>query len=380
MASQGQRVSWGDESTKRRGRSNSRGRKNNDIPLSFFNPITLKPGSKFWDLCPRDFVPLKIGNKDQQIGYWNRQIRYRMAKGQRKDLPERWFFYYLGTGPHADAKYKQKLDGVVWVAKEGAMTKPTTLGTRGPNNESKALKFDVKVPSEFQLEVNQSRDNSRLRSQSRSQSRNRSQSRGRQQSNNRKDDSVEQAVLSALKKLGVDTEKQQRSRSKSKERSSSKTRDTTPKNGNKHTWKRTAGKGDVTKFYGSRSSSANFGDSDLVANGNSAKHYPQLAECVPSVSSILFGSHWTAKEDGDQIEVTFTHKYHLPKDDPKTGQFLEQINAYTRPSEVAKEQRQRKSRSKSAEKKQDELPEPLVENYTDVFDDTQVEIIDEVTN
>nr|WET18147.1 nucleocapsid protein [Canine coronavirus] len=380
MASQGQRVSWGDESTKRRGRSNSRGRKNNDIPLSFFNPITLKQGSKFWELCPRDFVPQKIGNKDQQIGYWNRQIRYRMVKGQRKDLPERWFFYYLGTGPHADAKYKQKLDGVVWVAKEGAMTKPTTLGTRGANNESKALKFDVKVPSEFQLEVNQSRDNSRSRSQSRSQSRNRSQSRGRQQSNNKKDDNVEQAVLAALKKLGVDTEKQQRSRSKSKERSSSKPRDTTPKNENKHTWKRTAGKGDVTKFYGARSSSANFGDSDLVTNGNSAKHYPQLAECVPSVSSILFGSQWTAKEDGDQIEVTFVHKYHLPKDDPKTGQFLEQINAYTRPSEVAKEQRQKKSRSKSAEKKQDELPEPLVENYTDVFDDTQVEIIDEVTN
>nr|WET18149.1 nucleocapsid protein [Canine coronavirus] len=380
MASQGQRVSWGDESTKRRGRSNSRGRKNNDIPLSFFNPITLKQGAKFWDICPRDFVPQKIGNKDQQIGYWNRQIRYRIVRGQRKDLPERWFFYYLGTGPHADAKYKQKLDGVVWVAKDGAMTKPTTLGTRGANNESKALKFDVKVPSEFQLEVNRSRDNSRSRSQSRSQSRNRSQSRGRQQSNNKKDDNVEQAVLAALKKLGVDTEKQQRSHSKSKERSSSKTRDTTPKNENKHTWKRTAGKGDVTKFYGARSSSANFGDSDLVANGNSAKHYPQLAECVPSVSSILFGSHWTAKEDGDQIEVTFVHKYHLPKDDPKTGQFLEQINAYTRPSEVAKEQRQKKSRSKSAEKKQDELPEPLVENYTDVFDDTQVEITDEVTN
>nr|WET18155.1 nucleocapsid protein [Canine coronavirus] len=380
MASQGQRVSWGDESTKRRGRSNSRGRKNNDIPLSFFNPITLKQGSKFWDLCPRDFVPQKIGNKDQQIGYWNRQIRYRMVKGQRKDLPERWFFYYLGTGPHADAKFKQKLEGVVWVAKEGAMNKSTTLGTRGANNESKPLKFDVKVPLEFQLEVNQSRDNSRSRSQSRSQSRNRSQSRGRQQSNNKKDDNVEQAVLAALKKLGVDTEKQQRSRSKSKERSSSKPRDTTPKNENKHTWKRTAGKGDVTFFYGARSSSANFGDSDLVANGNGAKHYPQLAECVPSVSSILFGSYWTAKEDGDQIEVTFTHKYHLPKDDPKTGQFLEQINAYTRPSEVAKEQRQRKSRSKSAEKKQDELPEPLVENYTDVFDDTQVEIIDEVTN
>ncbi|ASV45153.1 nucleoprotein [Porcine respiratory coronavirus] len=382
MASQGQRVSWGDESTKTRGRSNSRGRKSNNIPPSFFNPITLQQGSKFWNLCPRDFVPKGIGNRDQQIGYWNRQTRYRMVKGQRKELPERWFFYYLGTGPHADAKFKDKLDGVVWVAKEGAMNKPTTLGSRGANNESKALRFDGKVPGEFQLEVNQSRDNSRSRSQSRSRSRNGSQSRGRQQSNNKKDDSVEQAVLAALKKLGVDTEKQQqRSRSKSKERSNSKTRDTTPKNKNKHTWKRTAGKDDVTRFYGTRSSSANFGDSDLVANGSSAKHYPQLAECVPSVSSILFGSYWTSKEDGDQIEVTFTHKYHLPKDDPKTEHFLQQINAYARPSELAKEQRKIKSRSKSAERlEQEVVPDSLIENYTDVFDDTQVEMIDEVTN
>lgn len=382
MATQGQRVNWGDEPFRRRGRSNSRGRKNNDIPLSFFNPITLQQGSKFWDVCPRDFVPKGIGNRDQQIGYWNRQARYRMVKGQRKDLPERWFFYFLGTGPHADLKFKQKADGVVWVAKDGALNKPTTLGTRGTNNSSKDLKFDGDVPKQFQLESNHSRDNSRSRSQSRSQSRNRSQSRGRQQSNNKKDDSVEQAVLAALKKLGVDTEKQQqRSRSKSKERSNSKTRDITPKNENKHTWKRTAGKGDVTKFYGARSSSFNFGDSDLVANGNSAKHYPQLAECVPSVSSILFGSHWTAKEDGDQIEVIVTHKYHLPKDDPKTEQFVQQINAYARPSEVAKEQRQRRARSKSADNsEQDVVPDALTENYTDVFDDTQVEIIDEVTN
>nr|WJV41962.1 nucleoprotein [Porcine respiratory coronavirus] len=382
MASQGQRVSWGDYSTKTRGRSNSRGRKSNNIPLSFFNPITLQQGSKFWNLCPRDFVPKGIGNRDQQIGYWNRQTRYRMVKGQRKELPERWFFYYLGTGPHADVKFKDKLDGVVWVARDGAMNKPTTLGSRGANNESRALKFDCKVPGEFQLEVNQSRDNSSSRSQSRSRSRNVSQSRGRQQSNNKKDDSVEQAVLAALKKLGVNTEtQQQRSRSKSKERSDSKTRDTTPKNKNKHTWKRTAGKGDVTIFYGTRSGSANFGDSDLVANGSSAKHYPQLAECVPSVSSILFGSYWTSKEDGDQIEVTFTHKYHLPKDDPKTEQFLQQINAYSRPSEVAKEQRKIKSRSKSAERSEQEVvPDSLIENYTDVFDDTQVEMIDEVTN
>nr|ADC53233.1 nucleoprotein [Transmissible gastroenteritis virus] len=382
MANQGQRVSWGDESTKTRGRSKSRGRKNNNIPLSFFNPIILQQGSKFWTLCPRDFVLKGIGNRDQQIGYCNRQTRYRMVKGQRKELPERWFFYYLGTGPHADAKFKDKLDGVVWVAKDGAMNKPTTLGSRGANNESIALKFDGKVPGEFQLEVNQSRDNSRSRSQSRSRSRNRSQSRGRQQFNNKKDDSVEQSVLAALKKLGVDTEKhQQRSRSKSKERSNSKTRDTTPKNENKHTWKTTAGKGDVTRFHGARSSSANFGATDLVANGSSAKHYPQLAEFVPSVSSILFGSYWTSKEDGDQIEVTFTHKYHLPKDDPKTGQFLQQINAYARPSEVGKEQRKRKSRSKPAERsEQDVVADALIENYTDVFDDTQVEIIDEVTN
>lgn len=47
MATQGQRVNWGNEPAKRRGRSNSRGRKNNDIPLSFYNPLTLEQGSNF---------------------------------------------------------------------------------------------------------------------------------------------------------------------------------------------------------------------------------------------------------------------------------------------------------------------------------------------
>lgn len=370
MATQGQRVNWGDEPSKRRGRSSSRGRKNSNIPFSYYNPITLEPGTKFWNVCPRDFVPRGIGNRDQQIGYWNRQARYRIVKGQRKDLPERWFFYFLGTGPHADAKFKDKIDGVFWVAKDGAMNKPTTLGTRGTNNESKPLKFDGKIPPQFQLEVNRSRNNSRGGSQSRSQSR------GRQQANNH--DNVENTIVAVLQKLGVTAE--QRSRSKSRDRSDSKLRDTTPKNANKHTWKKTAGKGDVTNFYGARSVSANFGDSYLVANGNAAKCYPQIAECVPSVSSILFGSQWSAEEAGDQVKVTLTHTYYLPKDDAKTSQFLEQIDAYKRPSQVAKEQRHRKSRSKSADKKSEELSVTLVEAYTDVFDDTQVEMIDEVTN
>lgn len=375
MATQGQRVNWGDEPSKRRGRSNSRGRKNGTIPLSYFNPITLELGKNFWNVCPRDFVPKGIGNKDQQIGYWNRQSRFRIVKGQRKELPERHFFYFLGTGPHADAKFKDKIDGVFWVARDGAMTKPTTLGTRGTNNEPKTLKFDGKIPPQFQLEVNRSRNNSRSGSQSRSVSRNRSQSRGRQQSTNQ-NNSVEDTIVAVLERLGVTDN--QRSRSKSRERSDSKP--TTPNNANKHTWKKTAGKGDVTNFYGARSVSANFGDSDLVANGNAAKCYPQIAECVPSVSSMLFGSQWSAEEAGDQVKVTLTHTYYLPKDDAKTSQFLEQIDAYKRPSVVAKEQRQRKSRSKSADKKPEELSVTLVEAYTDVFDDTQVEMIDEITN
>nr|BAJ08261.1 nucleocapsid protein [Feline coronavirus] len=376
MATQGQRVNWGDEPSKSRGRSNSRGRKNSDIPLSFYNPITLEPGSKFWNVCPRDFVPKGIGNKDQQIGYWNRQTRFRIVEGQRTELSERWFFYFLGTGPHADAKFKDKIDGVFWVARDGAMNKPTRLGTRGTNNESKPLKFDGKTPPQFQLEVNRFRNNSRSGSQSRSVSRNRSQSRGRQQSNNQ-NNNFEDTIVAVLQKLGVT---EQRSRSKSRDRSDSKPRDTTPKNANKHTWKKTAGKGDVTNFYGARRASANFGDSDLVANGNAAKCYPQIAECVPSVSSMIFGSQWSAEEAGDQVKVTLTHTYYLPKDDAKTSQFLEQIDAYKRPSEVAKDQRQRKSRSKSADKKPEELSVTLVEAYTDVFDDTQVEMVDEVTN
>nr|BAS25714.1 nucleocapsid protein [Ferret coronavirus] len=374
MAGNGQRVNWGDEPvpSQRRGRSRSRSRRNDDIPLSYFNPITYDGRTKpFWNVAPKDFVPTGKGNKDQQVGYWNRQQRYRMQKGQRFDLPDRWFFYYLGTGPHATAKFKDRIDGVFWVGKNGSKIVPTGLGTRGTNQQSLDLRFDCKVPTDFKLETNAgSRNNSRSRSRGRSKSNTRSNN----SSGNNAD--IATAVAAALTQMGFAPKETQknRSRSKSKGRSTSKER-TAPNNENKHSWKKTPGKGDVESMFGKRRPDANFGNADLVALGSADKHYPQLAECVPGPAALLFGGKWTAKEEGDNVVVTVKYNYTLPNDD-KTKAFLSQIDAYTKPSDVVKEQR---SRSKSRERPQTPIPiaATAAEDYTDAFDEN-VEIIDEL--
>ncbi|ASR18942.1 nucleocapsid protein [Ferret enteric coronavirus] len=373
MAGNGQRVNWGDEPapSQKRGRSRSRSRRNSDIPLSYFNPITHEGKKPFWTVAPKDFVPIGKGNKDQQVGYWNRQQRYRIQKGQKVDLPDRWFFYYLGTGPHSNAKFKDRIDGVFWVGKNGAKTVPTGLGTRGTNQQSLDLKFDGNVPNDFKLEQNVgSRNNSRSRSRGRSKSNNRS------NNTNSNSGDIATAVVAALAQMGFAPKDTQKNKSRSKSRDRSKSRERpTPNNENKHSWKKTPGKGEVESMFGKRRPEANFGNSDLVKDGNADKHYPQLAEMVPSTAAILFGGEWTSKEEGDDVVLTVKYSYKVPKGD-KTTAFLQHINAYTKPSDVAKEQR---SRSKSRERPQTPAPSNSAEteNYTDVFDEN-VEIIDEL--
>lgn len=368
MSGNGQRVNWGDEPAPSQRRGRSRSRKRDDIPLSYYNPVTYNGSKPFWTVAPKDFVPLGKGNKDQQVGYWNRQVRYRVQKGQRVSLPDRWFFYYLGTGPHKDAKFKDRIDGVFWVGKNGAKIVPTSLGTRGAQQESLDLKFDCNVPSDFKLERNSnSRGNSRSRSRGRSKSNNRSNNNG----NNSQD--IATAVAAALAQMGfVNDSQKKKSRSKSRDRSKSKERPA-PNNDNKHTWKRTPGKGEVEPMFGKRRPEANFGSADLVNFGCMDKHYAQLAEMVPSNAAILFGGKWTTKSEDDGVVVTVKYSYKLPTGE-KTDAFLKHIDAYTKPSDVAKEQR---SRSKSRERvptPAPATPNPVEESYTD----DNVEIIDEL--
>lgn len=379
MAGNGNRVNWGDEPSnpKGRGRSRSRGRKNSDIPLSYFNPITYSGSKKFWNVAPKELVPKGKGGKDEQVGYWNRQQRWRMQKGQKVELPERWFFYYLGTGPHKDAKFQERIDGVFWVGKNGSKTVPTKLGTRGANQESLELNFDCNVPDGFKLEQNvNSRNNSRSRSRGRSKSNNRSNNNNNNSGNNNQD--IATAVAAALTQLGLAPKETQKKKSRSKSRDRSKSGERpVPKNENKHSWKKTPGKGEVEEMFGKRRPEANFGNTELVQMGSEHKHYPQMAEMVPSAGSLVFGGKWTAVESDDSVLVTVKYSYHLPKNDPKTKAFVDQFSAYSKPSEVVKEQR---SRSKSRERPATPAPTSSIdaaENYTDVFDEN-VEIVDEL--
>ncbi|AZF86128.1 nucleocapsid protein [Alphacoronavirus Bat-CoV/P.kuhlii/Italy/3398-19/2015] len=351
------------------------------VPFSYYMPVINNSAQPFYKVMPQNAVPTGMGNQSQQIGYWNEQVRWRMSKGQRKDLPSKWHFYYLGTGPHAELPYRQRQQGVFWVAKEGAKTQPTGLGSRGRNAELINPRFSAKLPDSIEIVDNNSRPssraNSRARSQSsdntnrsRSQSSNRSQnprsqSRGRQpnqangsnnnggrgnqqrnrsnsrnrgnsnqNSNNHQD--LVAAVREALAGLGIKP-------SNSNKSTPATSGHSTPKRSNssqpaekknirqvdKPTWKRVPhSQESVDKCFGPRSTSMNFGDAQLVRLGVDYPHFPQIAELVPTQAALLFGSEITAHEVGDDIEITYVYKMRVPKSNRSLVRFLPHVGAY----------------------------------------------------
>nr|URD31281.1 nucleocapsid protein [Hipposideros bat coronavirus] len=345
--------------------NNTRGRQGR-VPLSFYAPLIIEGDQPFYKVIPNNLVPTGKGSATQQIGYWNEQTRWRMNKGQRKNLPSKFHFYYLGTGPHAAASFRSRIDGVKWVAKQGSKTDSTGLGTRKKNNPTVVPHFDVKLPQSIKIVDDGSQSNSRAQSNSRDQSGNRSQSRSRNQSrnnsqqnsqsqsrnrsrssssapDNRQVDIVE-AVKLALQQLGVSPAEQQSKKSKSK---NSKSGSNTPKPAQPKTspsvqrrqvdrpvWKRTPSEDEnVTVCFGPRDSLRNFGDKDLVSKGVSAPHYPQIAELAPSTAAILFGSEVSTREAGDDVEITYTYKMRVPKTEKNLPAFLQQVSAYAQSPE-----------------------------------------------
>nr|UMZ07421.1 nucleocapsid protein [Bat alphacoronavirus PH201] len=347
------------------------------VPLSYFNPVMVTDGQPFWKVMPKNAVPTGKGNRDQQLGYWNEQKRWRMRKGQRTDLDSKWHFYYLGTGPHADKAFRTRLDGVYWVAVQGSKTDPTGLGTRRKNSALIYPQFATSLPSNIQIQTDSgSTANSRSVSQSRdrSASANRSQSRGpqnqnqsqlsnqnqnqnrnRSKSRTRNNEQTQQppvdivaAVKEALKQLGVDPKGQSQSGKKSRNTSGSNTPRQERSKSPAHTpptqrkqldrpiWKRVPNSVEtVTQCFGPRDPSHNFGDTNLVDNGTEGKHWPQIAEFIPTAAALAFGSEITTREVGDEVEVTYTYKMKVKKDDKNLPLFLQQVSAYAQPSQAA---------------------------------------------
>nr|WCC62434.1 nucleocapsid phosphoprotein [Bat Coronavirus MrGD17] len=412
------------------------------IPYSHYAPLRVVDEKPLFKVLANDAVPqgLPKVKKEQQIGYWNEQVRWRMRRGERVDLPSNWHFYYLGTGPHSEVPFRKRTEGVYWVALAGAKTEPTNLGERKPSVKPIEPEFKSGLPNNVEVVEPTTPQNSRANSRSRSrgpqsrnssnsrndsQSRNnnkkdqgrnqsnRNQSKGRNQSSNRnqsndrdsgssKDDLIA-AVKDALLSLGIgqssDKPKQQQ---KQQVKSSNKSGKNTPKSKSrsnsasrtdqkdKPEWRRTPiGDDTVEVCFGSRGGFRNFGDSEMMQNGVHASGYAQVASLVPSVSALLFGGNVAVKELADDVEITYTYKMTVPKDDPNLALFLAQVDAYKNGS--AKPQRvkkQRRSKSPAPPAQTDftddqDGDDPIYDDVANVRsqvdgDGTQFEMVNEV--
>nr|WCC62283.1 nucleocapsid phosphoprotein [Bat Coronavirus MsGX16] len=348
-------------------------------PLSYFAPITVTSDKKLWNVLPKNAVPSGKGKASQQVGYWSEQTRWKMQKGERVEKPSFWHFYFLGTGPHADAKFRERIPGVVWVSKANADLKPTDLGTRSKARNLIIPKFDTELPDDIEIVDkssapnsrgnsrsqsrgaksgsksrgnSQTRDNSKSRDNSnnrgKSQSRNNSRSRGQQRNNNQQRQSsgnagnntadLAAAIVLALEKAGLarDTEKASKKESsnnnkKQKSRASSPA-PTQSKNTDQLTkvvWKRVPDPScNVKQCFGPRSTYQNFGDEDAVEKGVRAKHYPSWAELTPTTAALLFGGEVMTVEDGEDIVIQYTYQMRVPKTTPALQTFLPQVSAF----------------------------------------------------
>nr|WCC62836.1 nucleocapsid phosphoprotein [Bat Coronavirus RpZJ20] len=372
-------VNWGDAVEQ----AESRGRKR--IPLSLFAPLRVAYGKTFWNVMPRNGVPRGKGNPDQQIGYWVEQKRWRMQKGQRKDQPSNWHFYYLGTGPHAEAPFRKRIQGVHWVAVDGAKTTPTGLGVRNRNKEPATPQFGFQLPADLTVVEATSRSASRSQSRSRNQSQGRSGAqtpRGQQPS---QAVDIVAAVKQALADLGIASSQSrpQSGKNTPKQRSRAVSPSPSPKASRKQMekpeWKRVPNaEEDVRKCFGPRSASRNFGDSDFVQHGVEAKHFPTVAELLPTQAALAFGSEITTKEAGDFVEVHYHYVMKVPKTDKNLPRFLEQVSAYSKPSQIRRSQSQQDLNAEAPVFTPAPPATPIAQNPV-VFEE-EVEMVDEIVN
>lgn len=364
--------------------TNSRGRSGR-TPLSYYAPLRVADDKLFLKSMPGNGVPKGMGEKSEQIGYWTEQRRWRMNKGLRKDLPSNWHFYYLGTGPHADLKFRERQVGVFWVAKQGSKTEPTKLGTRNRNQQLRIPTFDFTLPDSLEIVNSDSRPASRSnsRSQSKSANQSRSNSQVREQSGTRTPKNASQkknqqedlvaAVREALKGLGFQQSRSSSGRStparaKSPARQSKKQLD-------KPEWKRVPNRTEnATTCFGQRSVEKNCGSASVLAMGVEAPNFPQIAELIPTQAALFFGSRVSIKENSDTVEIKYHYKMSVPKTNPNLPYFLQQVNAYLDPNSDQPIPKKQKAKT-------EETPQlnPTAPAFTSpAVPDVELEMVDEV--
>ncbi|QLE11829.1 nucleocapsid protein [Bat alphacoronavirus] len=392
----------------------SEGGKKKDVPMSFYQPLIVLNEKKLWQELPKNAVPNGMGNKDQLIGYWYEVKREAMSRGKKVSIPSKWYFYYLGTGPHESLKFRTRTDGVVWVAVNGAKTSNTGLGTRSRNQKAKVPQFNVALPSDIVIadSGNSSRSNSRSRSRGRSGSRGGPSSRNSDRTENLSSRSpaprglnqnqkqqnsgapfskeeLMSAVRTTLKEFGLGLQNKSEKSADKPQKAQSKSRSNTPtrspanvrKQLDKEQWKRVPNKEeDVTKCFGPRDLSRNFGDNELCKNGAEDPRFPGFAELTPSIAAILLDSEVSSQEkDGDHVEIQYHYKMTVSKNHPRLAGFLAQICAFTKPSEVVKMQKSAESASQLSPQAPVFTPAISAQGgQSDVQE--EVDIIDEILN
>lgn len=270
----------------------------NVVPFySWFSGITQFQKGKEFQFSNGQGVPIAPGIPASEAkGYWYRHNRraFRTADGQQKQLLPRWYFYYLGTGPHADANYGETIDGVVWVASQQADTStPSDISDRDPSShEAIPTRFSpgTVLPQGYYIEGSgRSAPNSRSGSRASSRassvgSRSRGTSGTRTPTSGVTPDMADQIASLVLAKLGKDaTKPQQVTKQTAKE--------VRQKILNKPRQKRSPNKQcTVQQCFGKRGPNQNFGGPEMLKLGTSDPQFPILAELAPTAGAFFFGS------------------------------------------------------------------------------------------
>lgn len=335
-------VSWADQvdASDRRQRSRSRGRPQNrtsNIPLSWFTSI-VDESNNFTKLMPATGVPTGMGTAQQQCGYWYRAPTvYQVRRGKRVPLPTVWYYYFLGTGPHAGTAYGTALDGVYWVKTKNGQIDPKSIKSLGVrDNQSGPKRANVpNLPEGLRVMLPQgSRPQSRAQSQnsSRAPSVNRGGSRASSVDRTRED--LKAVVAQLLSEMGVCRNKQTQSQSQSKKKQKGSTPAGTPhpNQDGKPAWKRKPNEEeDVTKCFGPRSDTKNFGDDDFIRLGVDDPRFKTVSYYAPGAAASLFDSKITVTDgsNGKKI-VTFHTSIEVDSTKPSFEVFMSQVDAYVK--------------------------------------------------
>nr|QOE77292.1 nucleocapsid phosphoprotein [Lucheng Rn rat coronavirus] len=348
-------VSWADQvdAVNRRQRSRSRGRSQNrtnaSIPLSWFTSIVDESNGNFTSLMPPSGVPTGLGTAVQQCGYWYRAPTvYQVRRGKRVPLPPVWYFYFLGTGPHANAAYGTAMDGVFWVKTKNGQIDPKSikaLGVRDSGTDPRRANIP-NLPEGLRVSVpNASRPQSRAQSQTRSQNNSRASSVNRNGSRassvDRTKEDLKAVVSQLLAEMGVSkiskqnqNQNQTQSQSKKKQKGSTPAATPHPNQDGKPVWKKKPNKEEnVTQCFGPRSDSKNFGDADFIRLGVDDPRFKTVSYYAPGAAASLFDSMVTVTDGADgKKKVTFHTTIEVDPTKPGFEVFMAQIDAFKKPA------------------------------------------------